>query len=375
MDAHRLRSVIDLIVAEHRRHNIYNKLARVQQTLDKSASKPCAESDEQFRGALTDLLAALRATTVNDMVESDRRILVEIGGDQIAGNGLAERSLEIANERPFLPARAKAAFAKLAAEVENRIQALCATQGGLQELNVDPVRRGDDSWELGVLLPTRLIGGDLERLWSELKEWNQVLRELLPLFTAAPPQVALRTHSSERFELAMPLDRDGALALGVVISRVYEMFREVQANRDRAADLEKQSYPSEIVSGLMGYEHQLVGKQMSAIKEDLTKRYVRRGAGKPKEVAKLLDKGLRFLAIRIREGVEVEIAGPRAAAELPLAEAGHDPVTHHVRLALQMARQAKPQAPSDQKAQEEPQAPRLPLSKIAEPDEGEKKAA
>jgi hypothetical protein len=375
MDAHRLRSVIDLIIAEHRRHVVYGKLARIQQTLEASAANPCAESDEQFRGALTDLLAALRATTVNDMVESDRRILVDIGGDRIAGNGLAERALAIANERPFLPARAKASFAKLAAEVENRIQALCATQGGLQELNVDPVRRGDDSWELGILLPKRLIGGDLERLWVELKEWNQILRGLLPLFTSVPPQVALRTHSSERFELSMPLDREGALALGVVVSRVYEMFREVQANRDRAADLEKRSYPSEIVSGLMGYEHQLVGKQMNAIREELTARHVRRGAGRPKEIVKLLDKGLRFLAIKIREGVEVEIAGPRAAAESSPAEAGHDAVTHHVRSALQAARQAMREAPSEQKPQGEPQAPRLPLSKIAEPDEGEKKAA
>jgi hypothetical protein len=202
--------------------------------------------------------------------------------------------------------------------------------------------------------------------------------------------VTLRTYSTERFELTMPLDRDAALALGVAVARVYEMFRQVRANRERAEELEKQSYPSDIVGRLTAYEHQLVGQQMKAIKEELTKRHVRRGAGKPKEVGKLLDKGLRFLAVRIREGVEVEIAGPRAATE-PVAESGPEPVTHHVRAALHAARLAKPTAAPDQKQDKkdkkqapkrgEKQAapdvdpPRLPLSKIVEEPEGEKKAA
>ncbi|MHC4767518.1 MAG: hypothetical protein ACYTEI_02265 [Planctomycetota bacterium] len=391
MDAHRLRSVIDLIIAEHRRLEVYQQLTWIQQKLDDCTANPCSESDEQFRSALTGLLTELRGTAINDLVESDRRILSRIEGDRVAGTGLAERALEIANERPFLPARAKATFAKLAAEVENRVQALSATQTGLRELNVDPVRRDADSWELGILLPQRLIAGDIEKLLGELQDWNRIVKELVPLFTTGSAPVSLRTYSSECFELAVPLDRDGALALGVAVARVYEMFHKVRDNRQRAEELEKQSYPSDIVGRLTAYEQQLVGQQMKAIKEELKKRHVRRGAGKPKEVDKLLDKGLRFLAVRIREGVEVEIAGPRAATE-PAAESGPEPVTHHVRAALHAARLAKPTAapdkkqdkkrasrpdkkPDEQQAAPEAEPPRLPLSKITEESEGEKKAA
>jgi hypothetical protein len=394
MDAHRLRSVIDLIIAEHRRLEVYQQLTWIQQTLDECTANPCSASDEQFRAALTGLLTELRGSTLSDLVESDRRILARIDGDRVAGTGLAERALEIANERPFLPGRAKAAFANLAAEVENRVQALSAMQTGLRELNVDPVRRDDGFWELGILLPQTLIAGDIEKLLGELKDWNRIVKELVPLFTAGSAPVTLRTYSTECFELAVPLDRDGALALGVAVARVYEMFHKVRDNRQRAEDLEKQSYPSDIVGRLTAYEHQIVGQQMKAIKEELTKRHVRRGAGKPKEVDKLLDKGLRFLAVRIREGVEVEIAGPRAAQ--PMAEAGPEPVTHHVRAALHAARLAKPAGEPEKKpdkkrdkksdkkqaetqgkkpAAPEAEAPRLPLSKIAEDPEGEKKAA
>jgi hypothetical protein len=378
MDAHRLRSVIDLLIAEHRRLEIDSKLVRIQQTLDESASNPCAASDEQFRGALTALLAALRETQANDLVESDRRILAQMDGNRFSGGGLSERALAIANERPFLAARAKAAFGELAAEVESCFQALSATQAGLAKLNVEPLVCSDDSWELGILLPDSLIQGDLQKLLAELKDWGDSFKELLPLFTAGPVWVSLRTYTTDRFELMVPLDRDGALALGLVVARIYRMFRKVRAHRDRAGDLEKEGYPSEIVSRLTAYEQQLVGKHLKAIKEELTKRHVRAGVAKPKEVDKLLDKGLRFMAIRIREGVEVEIVGPAGADETQITEAGADPVTHHVRAALQRARQAKPEPPAGEKGgtgQHEPEAPRIPLSKIAEPTEGEKKAA
>jgi hypothetical protein len=381
MDAHRLRSVIDLIIAEHRRLDIYQKLARIVDTLQQGASNPSAAADEQFRGALTELLAALRDSKVNDLVESDRRILARIDGKRFAGSGLAERVLEVANERPFLPARAKTMFAKLATELEQRYQLLSGVQAGLLDLNVTPLRWDDGAYELGILLPESVIKGDLQNLLGELKEWNQSLRDLLPVLTTRAVEVSLRTHSTERFELSVPLDRDGALALGVAVARIYEMFQKVQANRDRAVELEKQSYPSEIVGRITSYEHQLVSRELKAIKEELTQRNVRRGAGKRKEIDKLLDKGLRYLAIRIREGVEVEIVGPTAATEPGAAGAGHDPVTHHVRAALRAARQVKP-APApegkDDNRQTEPEAPRLPLSKIAEEadgTEGEKKAA
>ena len=75
MDAHRLRSVIDLIITEHWRLDVCQKLARIVDTLQQGASSPSADADQQFRSALTELLAALRDSRVNDLVESDRRIL------------------------------------------------------------------------------------------------------------------------------------------------------------------------------------------------------------------------------------------------------------------------------------------------------------
>ena len=373
MDAHRLRSVIDLLVAEHRRLEIDQKFERIQQALDKAASKPSPEADERFRGAFTELLAALRDSRAHDLVESERRIVERIGGGRFTGWGLAERVLEIANERPFLPARAKSLFANVAAELEARQNGLVSVQAGLGFLDVSPFTCDGDLWELGILLPERLIKGDLRNVLNELREWDNHLKDLLPLFSEGAVTMALRAHSTERFELAVTLDRERALALGVIIARVYEMFQEVRVNRRRAEDLEKQGYPSDIVAKITGYEQQIVNEGLQGLKAKLTQRNVRQGAGKRREVDKRLDAGLRFMAVRVREGVDVELLGPAPANAT--ADANADPVTHHVRAALLAAEQAGPTTTADEVKSDDAEAPRLPLSKIAGDSSEEKKAA
>ena len=87
MDAHRLRSVIDLIISEHARLGIDAKIGELIQTLSICASKPSSKADERFRSVLMELLGALRRARTNDFVESNRRVLVEIQGERITGNG------------------------------------------------------------------------------------------------------------------------------------------------------------------------------------------------------------------------------------------------------------------------------------------------
>ena len=355
MDAHRLRSVFDLIISEHARLGIDHKLAELLQALSVCVSSPSASSDERFRLALTELLTALRRARTNDFVESNRRILVEIQGEQITGNGLAERILDVVNDRPFLAARARERFVEIADYLQRRLGACAAARSSLEQLNVGPVMPDGGEYELGILLPDSLVRGDLARLLKELKEWNRTLRELVPVISSQPPKVTLRTFSAKRFELSARLDRAGALALGTIIARVYELFRNVQSNDEKAAELERKNYPPEIVSRLNEYEKLMMPQELKAIREVVTSKFLK-SPGRRKEVDKLLDRCLQFLASRIRDGVAVEILGPpapEAAAtadeRTPAGETG-GAITHHVRAALQTASRTPappPAAPRD----------------------------
>ena len=385
MDVHRLRSVLDLVISEHARLGVDHKLAQVLQALSVCVSNPSSGSDEQFRMALTDMLTALRRARTNDFVESSRRILVEIRGERLTGNGLAERVLDVANQRPFLAALARETVVGIADGLQQGLGACAAATASLEHLNIGPVQLEPDVYELGILLPDSLVRGDLERLVDELKGWSTMLREFMPMVSPLAPEVGLRTFSAKRFELSVRLDRDGALALGTIITKIHHLFGKVQANRRKAAELERQSYPPELVGHMKDYEKLIVPEGLKAIREVVSAKFLKTDK-RPKEVDKVLERSLRFLAIRIRDGVDVEILGPQAVdaaatadQRTPAGEEG-DTLPHHVRAALLMASRipaagsAQPAATSAPVAEEK--AAQLPLSVLtAESDQQQQQAA
>ncbi len=373
MDVHRLRSVIDLIISEHGRLGIDAKLAELLQALGACASKPSSRSDERFRSSLIELLTALRRARTNDFVESNRRILVEIQGEQITGNGLAQRILQVANERPFLADRARDAYVDIADDLQRRLGACAATRAAFDEFNLGPVTLESDEYELGLLLPDSLVRGDLARLYKELTDWNHMFRELIPVVSSQPAAVVLRTFTASRFELSVKLDRRGALAIGTMVAGLYELGRKVQANRDKAAELERDNYPADIVRRMVEYEKTMVPLEIKAIRKLVTSKFLGAG-GRRKDVEKVLDRSLRFMALRMREGVEVEVLGSMTGDAVAAVDTA-PPVTHHVRAALHTAGAGipKPKATSTEQglhvspavaAAREEKAPQMPLSQI-----------
>ena len=373
MDAHRLRSVIDRILDEHSRLGIDGKFAQIIQALGTCVSEPSSASDEQFRVALTDTMAALRRSRTNDFVESDRRIVIEIEAERFTGHGLAERLLDLANERPFLAGRARERFIEIADALQRFISACSGAQSALQTLHVGSMKITSDEYELGIMLPDSVLNADLGQLIKELKEWNQILGELVPALNGKPPSVMLRAFSTRRFELAARLDRPAAVALCTVIAGIYAMFDKIKENRDRADDLERNNYPHDIVGRIKDYEKQIAPQEMKAIREVATTRFLRGETGRRKDLEKILDRGLQFLAVKIRDGAAVEIVGPPAAEAAASSEGSAEAATtHHVRAAMHALWKGTAPAKSSKNmpaALDEPKAPTLPLSKIAGEEE------
>ena len=371
MDVHRLRSVIDLIISEHARLGIDAKLAELLQALGVCASKPSSRSDERFRTSLIELLNALRRARTNDFVESNRRILVEIHGERITGNALAERIRQVANERPFLAERARDAYVDIADDLQRRLGACAATRAAFDEFNLGPVILEPDEFELGLLLPDSMVRGDLARLYKELTDWNRMFRELMPVVSSQPCVVALRTFTASRFELSVKLDRRAALAIGTMVAGIYELGRKLQANREKSAELERENYPADIIRRMVEYEKTMVPTEIKAIRKLVTSKFLGAG-GRRKDVEKVLDRSLRFMALRMREGVEVEVLGPMTGDAIVAVDKA-PLVTHHVRAALHAAGISKPKATSSQQrndmspevaAAREEKAPQMSLSKI-----------
>ncbi|MEE8458326.1 MAG: hypothetical protein V3S08_00550, partial [Phycisphaerales bacterium] len=274
-------------------------------------------------------------------------------------------------ERPFLPDRARDIYVDIADDLQRRLGACAATRAAFNELNLGPVTMDPDEYELGLLLPDNLVRGDLARLYKELTDWNRMFRELMPIVSSKPAVVVLRTFTANRFELCVKLDRRGALAIGTMVAGIYELGRKVQSNREKSAELERDDYPADIVRRMVEYEKTMVPLEIKAIRTLVASKFLG-DAGRRKDVARVLDRSLRFMAMRMREGVEVEVLGSMTGDAVAVVDTVL-PVTHHVRAALHAAAISKPKsAPSKRQTQASPavaaardeKAPQMPLSEI-----------
>ncbi len=311
MDVHRLRVVIGRVIAEHRRLGIGKKLGQILDTLNACISEPSVASDAHFRDALTALLDALQSSQTNDFVESDWRVLDDIQGARFTGEGLADRVRQIANQQPFLPGCAKEQFGNLADELADYLGALAGAEEGLDKLKIDRAPVADGDYEVGILLPDTVSRDDLQRLATELDEWDGILKDLFPLITKKPLAVSVRSVSARGFELSAPIDREGAIALGTVVAGIYSMFEKVHAHRDKTMELIRDNYPQDIVGRVSGYEQQIIAQEMNAIRAALVAKAIANQIPRGREIERILERCLRFFAIRIRDGAAIEISPPR----------------------------------------------------------------
>ncbi len=343
MDVHRLRSVIGRVIDEHHRLEIDEKLAKAVEALDECVTHPSPARDEHFRGILLELLDELSRAPTNELVESDRRILAGIRGDQFVGRGLAEWLRRLADERPFLAARAKDQYERLAKTLRAYREVLARIDEGFGKLGIDAVLQQEEAaYEIGILLPEALTKGNLERVSRELKAWDEKLRALFLVITTRPAVLSVRCVSSTCFELSALIDRDGALVLGTAIVGLHQIFKKVQSNRRTVTALTEQGYPQHIVGSLKGWENQMAQAELRGLKEQLMAMPACTEKTKQKDVERHLEHVLKFLATKISDGVRVEIAPPAGAdISVPGGENaepdGLGGVPHEVRASLRVA--------------------------------------
>ncbi len=249
---------------------------------------------------------------------------------------------------------------------------LSTTQASLRRLNVEPPEPGKDDYELGILLPEKFVNGHLSKVASELRDWEQFLEGFYTLVTGKSADVRLRTYSAGSFELVVGLDQHSALILGTILGSVYEIFETVRANRDRVDELGRQKYPKNILGTLEGYEQQIIRQGVAALKEIILAKFVVKDAGRRKDQERALERGLRFLLVRIHEGVVLEVTGPSLGGdpqrEGPVsswAEESLHKLPHHVRAAVASASGAA-KVRADQERPEHMQISQIADDKAAE---------
>lgn len=176
---------------------------------------------QDFRGpidsARQSLEEALLNSSVNDFGPSKREMLRAIGGEDLFGITALDRiNAAIAASVTGLPSVVNA-LEVFRSEITKFRESVTQVTKGLSSLGIRPDTLRPDEFEIGILVPTRLIDGKLSGLTRQLADWNKTLRNLAEVAGEQEREITVRALATGTYELY--------LVAGAVTARMMKIGR------------------------------------------------------------------------------------------------------------------------------------------------------
>lgn len=236
MEAERLRTVLDQL--EREAAVIDPLLSSLVTVYGQVRDTPAQDFSPQLDDALTKLRAVLLSAESNSFPPSRRHIMDQLGASSIFGASALVAIDSAVQNSTAGPAGVIKRLEEIRRDLAKFRKAATSIRGGMEALGIaeDPIP--PDAHEVGLIVPTELVHGELGELKDRLARWDTILRALSEVAGERdrPIQVrALATGDYEFFVLC-------GLATGTLLARIlewvvefYKKVLEVQVLRQQLA--------------------------------------------------------------------------------------------------------------------------------------------
>ena len=325
MEAERLHSVLSAVALDAARFNIPNLLAQVEATFTQSLASPNQATSTAFEAALQALRDYPPQSECSRLSPSKQRILEAIGGAHIFG-GLAERVTAILEQNRTTLASTVPALQRLRTEAEKFIQAAQAIRSGFGTLNIREDEAPIDQCEVGIVLPSELVQGNLEGFEKELKKFDRALKTFTELMTGNTASAEIRSIGTGTLDVFVSLDPISAAALLLAVERIVAIYKGVLESRKLHRELKEKEAPAKILDELTKWERTRVLEDLTKLREELIeRRAINEKKRTDEEFKTLLLNSLKTLADRIDRGADVEVSAPEPTEGEGEEAAGEEP--------------------------------------------------
>lgn len=316
MNAERLHSVIKALDSEIVELKIAQLLQNLLTTLNNSLSQRTPPASQAFEDANKALIAALEQCPSNHYVPSWHSILMDIGGEDYTGRGLALRVGGTIAGSSLTPGKAVEEIQKIITDANSFYSTVKGLMAHLVKVNIPTDELPDGDCEIGVLLPVGVIDSELSRLRDEIRDLDRHLKAFSEIVDEKVGIVKIRslgTGSLQVFLLSSPIV---AAAVATAIERIVALYKKVLEIRLLQKQLEDHAVPKEkVIDPLIKHEKEMVAQELDALAIEIIKEYKGKDVGRKNELKTSLSLALRYLADRIDKGVDFEVRAADAAPE------------------------------------------------------------
>jgi hypothetical protein len=345
MDASRLLAVVADIDSDFR-GGLSQLLKELVQQYTAARDSPTQDNTAAIKKALVSLSEHVNEGVFVAYPPSKAAVLAAIGGETRVGQGFSEHLKNILSVTGQTTAGIVTGLTQLQTEAEAFRKACLQTKAGLESLGIRPYAIRDGQFEVGVLIPERLVDQKLGALAKELEAWNRTLRGFQEVAGDEEREVTVASLASGSYEAYLPL---GLVAAGLVsktIDKVLEWYLRILEIRKKRIELQELGAPVAEPNAIKKHERDLLEKEITTLAEQLVKQvHPKVDAPRRHELETHLTISIRQVARFVDNGGTVEVDATIEAPEEPeaidAADATDEAKAEHDRATKEYARLAQ----------------------------------
>lgn len=308
MDAHRLRSLIDVLRGDYEELEISSRFSQMIAALKAYANGPSPDTATEYSSKFDVLRRALRSSRVHEFLPLQHRMLSGIGGAQLTGEGLVA-AIEEVQGQSTTPADILAAVQVIHGDFSRFHKAISQLSAQFDALGIKPHAPLEGLQEISIILPDRLTRRELSEIEALLHKWGIAVGQIQELVTGrgAPVRVASLDEGSVIFVLATAYS--AAFATLKLVNACLDAYEKILRIRQTHRDLDKLNVSKETLTSLAKDELELAERGVDEIAAAIVADFgsADLGGRSSHERLALTRKTVQFVLRQIDEGVEVEI--------------------------------------------------------------------
>jgi hypothetical protein len=311
MDASRLLAVVGDIESEYQ-GDLSQLLKDLIQQYTTARDSPSVDNTAAIQTALSALVNSVNQSAFLNYPPSKAALLDSIKGANWVGPGFLEHLNEILSVPGQTTAGIVTGLTKLQADLEAFRKACAQAKAGLESLGVMPYAIPQGEFQVGVLIPGRVVDFKLGAFAKELEIWNKILRGFQELAGEDEREVTVRSLASSGYEVYLPLGMLAAGLLSRTIDKLLDWYLRILEIRKRRQELHDLGAPVAETNAIKKHERDFLETEIRALAEQLVKEaHPKVEAIRRQELETHITLSIRQIARFVDKGGTVEVDSTR----------------------------------------------------------------
>lgn len=313
MEAGRLKSAVDAVVADNSKLKIVDLLVALETAYAQSVQSPSPKTAQNFNSALAALAQALDDSYSATLSAGRVRVLQQINAAELAGRGLAAKieSLRVAAQSP---AELVSQLQQLRQGVQEFTQDAAALSAALDKLGIIADDPPEGNAEIEIAIPASLMDEGLAGFAKEAKRLDQAISNLIEVATGSRPPLRISGLGTGSVEVYVTIDPVSGIAVLALVTAIINLINSVLQTRKTKNELEGQKAPKGIIESIVAWERARVDEALTQIADDLAKNSPLDKQRKT-ELRKVLGDSVHYLADRLDRGLDIDVTTTPPAAQ------------------------------------------------------------